>query len=181
MMLPVVPSCVSADSWTLSVRPRRKRMWRMMMSLASRLSVSPADRDAFAGGSLAGDREVGISDADFAGEIDAAGDVEHDGSRPAGGDGLAEAAGAGVVEIGDVNHLAAASAGRDGAPTFGAGKGGDGVARHGRMATQVARAPTVSASAACDDPRTDIPPRNRRGLPPQWPRYSTCAKISTFF
>ena len=48
--------------------------------------------------------------------------VEDDGARPFGFDGRAQAAGAAVVEVGDLDHASAAAAAGEAAVAFGAGK-----------------------------------------------------------
>ena len=89
---------------------------------AAHAHVVLADADAFAGRGLAGDREVRIVNDEPRFERDQAADVEHDGPRPLGFDRRAQAARAAVVEIGDFDHAAAASAAGEPAVAFRAGK-----------------------------------------------------------
>ena len=89
---------------------------------AEHAEIEVGDADAFAGRGLAGDGEVRIADRHAILQIDAAGDVEHDGARPVGFDGGPQAAGAAVVEIGDLDDPAAAAAAGEAAVAFGAGK-----------------------------------------------------------
>ena len=87
--------------------------------------VVVAGADSFAGGGLAGEGDIGIVEPELAFELDGAGDAEDDGAMGL-ADGIAERAGAVVVEVGDFVEGSAASAGRLGAVTFGAGEGGGG-------------------------------------------------------
>jgi hypothetical protein len=66
---------------------------------------------------LAGDREIGVADANARLEGDRAAGAEHDDPLPRRIQCRAQAAGAGVIEVGDLEHLAAA-AGRVGAETL---------------------------------------------------------------
>src|SRR5262245_36440902 len=87
------------------------------------------DRHSVARGCLPGNREIRIRDRHFGLQIDRAGDVEYDSAWPTGRDSGAKAAGPGVVEIGDVDYAATASARRDRTPAFSTGK-----CRHGGRA-----------------------------------------------
>ena len=97
----------------------------MTLRRAQHAEVVFAEADAFAGRGLAGDGEVGIRAANDEPRFkrDQAGDVEDDGARAGLLDGVAQAARAAVVQIGDIENAPAASAAGESPVTFRGGEG----------------------------------------------------------
>jgi len=87
--------------------------------------VMPGDGEALAGGGLACEGEEGVLDADGAFEEEGAGGAEDDGAGTGGFDGGAEGAWTGVVEVGDGDDAAAATADGPFAGTFSSWEGGE--------------------------------------------------------
>src|SRR5688572_24930326 len=85
-----------------------------------------ADANAVTGRCLARDGDERLGDAEAVGESDQAADTKNHDARPAGFERRAEAAGAAVVEGGHLDDPSTATAGSNGAGTFGAGKRGNG-------------------------------------------------------
>ena len=74
------------------------------------------------GGRLTGDSDIGLFDLERALEANCPADSEDDDARTGGLDGGAQAAGAAVVEVCDLNDAATPATNRLGTGTFGTGK-----------------------------------------------------------
>ena len=157
--------------------PGRMRMWRTDdVRRVRERDLAAAEADAAAGSGLTRDRDVAL-DRHRGDELDVAADVEHD-EAVRGADGVAERAGAGVVEVGDVIDGAVASARhvlaetlragererrplRAGGPGRAAAPGAAGRARAAGGTSAAARARAAGRSGGAAAPRSTTSARAR--------------------
>ena len=83
-----------------------------------------AQTNSITRGGLTGNDDIGMGNSQRFFEVDIVRNAKHDDSRALGLDGGAQAAGAGIVEVGHRDDLSTPAAGRVGAETFRALKGG---------------------------------------------------------